>query len=271
MNVRIGGLSAASAIVAGCLLSGMPELAAGQFVMRVAQRSPAVSRRLLLQQVRVKPEMIDQFVYLQRNETVPALKKAGVPWREVYQTTSVGRTGLFAFLTEITSMKEFDGATPVERALGDGYAPYQRRLRAMIQESESSIIRTRPDLSMLPGAQLVPRLAVVTRIETQPGKHQQFESWVRSEYLDVVRKSNCRAFWVSQTLLGGSGTEYWSLTFGDSFAAFDESPMMQVLGSDGPDRLTTRTAGFVARVERWVARYRDDLSFALSSLPRDDE
>ena len=276
MRVGFGGLSAA-AIVVGSVLGATPGLVAalpgraGQFVERTPQPLPSSSQRLLLQLVRVKPDMIDRFVYLQRNETVPALKKSGVPWREVYQTTAVGRTGLFAVLTEIRSMEQVDDAAALARTLGDGYAEYQRRLRATIQESEASIIRTRPDLSLLPGNGPVPRLAVVTRLETVPGKHQQFESWVRSDYLDVLRKSNCRAFWVSQTLLGGSGSEYWSLAFGDSFAAFDQSPMMQVFGPGDTDRTAARTAEFVSRVERWIARYRDDLSFAQPPRARQDD
>jgi|GEM_PF-1598168 len=274
MRVGNGGLSAA-AIVAGCLLGAVPGLVTasagrrGQFVERAPQPLPSASQRLLLQLVRVKPEMIDRFVYVQRNETVPALKKSGVPWREVYQTTAVGRTGLFAVLTEIRDMEQVDDAAALERALGDGYVQYQRRLRETIQDSEASIIRTRPDLSLLPGDGVVPRLAVVTRLETAPGKHQQFESWLTSEYLAVVRRSNCRAFWVSQTLLGGAGSEYWSLAFGDSFAAFDQSPMMEVFGSGGHD--AARTAEFVSRVERWIARYRDDLSFAVPSRAREDD
>jgi hypothetical protein len=263
----------AAAILLGAapgLVAALPGKA-GQFVERTPQPLPAVSQRLLLQLVRVKPDMIDRFVFLQRNETVPALKKSGVPWREVYQTTAVGRTGLFAILTEITNMDQVDEAGALARTLGDGYAAYQRRLRATVQESEASILRTRPDLSFLPGNGLVPRLAVVTRLETVPGKHQQFEAWVKSEYLDALRKSNCRAFWLSQTLLGRAGSEYWSLAFGDSFAAFDQSPMTQVFGSGENDRTAARTAEFVTRVERWIARYRDDLSFAQAPRPRRDD
>jgi hypothetical protein len=277
MRVGFGGLSAAS-IVAGCLLgavpawvSALPGRGPGQFVERAPQPLPSESQRLLLQLVRVKPEMVDRFVYLQRNETVPALKKSGVPWREVYQTTAVGHTGLFAILTEIESLEQADDVASLARTLGDGHAQYQRRLRATIQESEASIIRTRPDLSLLPGDGIVPRLAVVTRLEAVPGKHRQFEAWIKSEYLDVVRKSNCRAFWVSQTLLGGAGSEYWSLTFGDSFAAFDQSPMMQVFESGSSDRVAAQTAQLISRVERWVARYRDDLSFAQPPRAREDD
>lgn len=220
-----------------------------------------IPRRLLLQQIRVKPEMIDAFVYLQRNETVPALKKAGVAWRDVYQTTAVGRTGLFAFITEISGLKELDETSPVERALGDGYSAYRGKLRAMIEESASSIIRTRPDLSMLGDPSVEPRLGVVARMEIHPGKSREFESWVKQQYLDIVRRSNCRAYWVSQTLLGGPANEYWSLTLGDSFAAFDQSPMMQVLGSDGAEKLTARTGAFISRVEQFIVRYRADMSF----------
>ena len=67
---------------------------------------------------------------------------------------------------------------------------------------------------------------------------------------------------VSQTIFGGNGNEYITLTMRDSFADLDKGPVIvQALGPEGAQKLTQKMpAGAVVQVERSIARFVPDLS-----------
>jgi hypothetical protein len=77
-----------------------------------------------------------------------------------------------------------------------------------------------------------------------------------------MQKAQVPAYWVSETVFGGAVGEYHTLTHADSFGTLGKgSPLTRVLGEDGTHALLSKLAGIVERADRWVARYRDDLSF----------
>ena len=83
---------------------------------------------MLVTEVRVKPEKITEWLALERNEVVPALKKAGVKRYTVFQTL-VGDTNEFVIVRPLPTFAEFNGAGPLEGALGDKAAALIAKLR----------------------------------------------------------------------------------------------------------------------------------------------
>ena len=88
----------------------------------------APTTRLLVTEVRVKPEKIAEWLALERNEVVPALKKAGVKRYTVFQTL-VGDTNEFVIVRPLPTFAEFNGGGPLEGALGDKAAALIAKLR----------------------------------------------------------------------------------------------------------------------------------------------
>ena len=94
------------------------------------QPTPAVQRSSV-NVVRVKPDMIDAWIDFQAKQTVPALKKAGVAQRDVYQA-AYGPQGEFRVVTPIGKFADRDNPSPIERALGAaGAKEYNDALRKM--------------------------------------------------------------------------------------------------------------------------------------------
>ena len=67
---------------------------------------------------------------------------------------------------------------------------------------------------------------------------------------------------VSQTIFGGDGNEYITLTMRDSFADLDNGPVLiQAIGPEAAQKLTQKMpAGAVVHLERSIARFVPELS-----------
>ena len=95
------------------------------------------------------------------------------------------------------------------------------------------------------------------------GHADQFEAYIKNDYLPVLKKGNVIGYGVSRTIFGGDANEYHTLQYFDSFGEIDKGPVIaRVLG--GPAQalaLTSKATPHVARMERTILRYSQDLSF----------
>ncbi len=66
----------------------------------------------------VTPDMLNDWIDLQKNEVVPALKKAGVRSRTIWRNAPFnGSAYEFVSVTPIDNMAQYDGESPLIRAL----------------------------------------------------------------------------------------------------------------------------------------------------------
>ena len=67
---------------------------------------------------------------------------------------------------------------------------------------------------------------------------------------------------VSQTIFGGNGNEYITLTMRDTFADLDKGPVLvQALGQEGAQKLMQKMpAGALVQLERSITRFVPELS-----------
>ena len=108
--------------------------------------------RLLVTQVRVKPANIDTWRTLEREQVVPALRKAGVKQYSVWETL-VGDQNEFVVVRLLPSFAEFNGPDLLEKALGARAAgALNARLRECIESSHSRIENSRDEFYLDPGA-----------------------------------------------------------------------------------------------------------------------
>ena len=215
--------------------------------------------------VNVKQDMLADFQNFMKTVTNPALRKGGQRWRDVWQqTAAAGSPYEFTIVSPVDNMAQFDGESALEKALGkDGFAAWQAKASSYVTSVHRYVIRTRPDLSYETKMTGPPKMAVVTTLSVAPGRGQDYENWVKNEYLPVVRRSKAVGYWVAETVFGGDANEYVTLTLRDNFADIDKGPIaVQVLGAEGARQLNQKMpAGAIARAERSIIRFVPELSF----------
>ena len=213
--------------------------------------------------VSVKPEMMIEFQNFMKNTTNPALKKGGLKSREVWQNTgAAGDVFEYVLVSPVAKLAEFDGPGALEKGLGaQGLAAWQTKAGSLVNSVRRFVIRTRPDLSFFARSTGTPKLAVVNFIRIAPNRNNDFENYLKNDFVPVMRQAGV-TYLVSQTIFGGNGNEYITLTMRDSFADLDKGPVLvQALGPEGAQKLMQKMpAGTVMNVERSIARFVPELS-----------
>jgi hypothetical protein len=214
--------------------------------------------------VSVKPEMMTEFQNYMKDTTNPALKKGGLKWRAVWQSTpAAGNAFEYILVAPMGTFAEFDGPSPIEKGLGaQGFAGWQAKAGSLVTSVRRFIVRTRPDLSFEAKRTGPPKLAVVTSVHVAPNRNNEFENYVKNDYLPVMKQAQV-SYQVSQSIFGGDANEYVTLTLRESFADLDKGPVVsQVLGAEGAQKLLQKLpAGTVTHLERSISRFIPELSF----------
>lgn len=242
--------------------SGQPEAQAPAKPQAAAK--PAPKREMIqVTVVKVKPDLLNEWLEFQKNETIPMLKKAGAIRRDAWQTGIFGEAGMYAFVVPIENFNQYDGDNPPLRALGaDGARAYAEKNRRFIVSSHTYADQTRPDLGYEVKMSGPPKLALLSNVRIAFGKGSDYEALVKSDVLPVMRRARL-GYVVSQTVLGGDINEFTTLIFYDTFADIGKGhPFDRILGADGSRQLTAKAVGIVTHVERSIVRYVPELSFA---------
>ncbi|MGH9968772.1 MAG: hypothetical protein ACREBG_13215 [Pyrinomonadaceae bacterium] len=228
------------------------------------------SELLVITQVIVKPEMMVEFQNFMKNTTNPALKKGGLKWRAVWQSTNyAGDAFEFVLVAPLEKFADFDGPSPLEKALGSqGFAQWTAKAGSLVKSVHRYIVRTRPDLGVM-SKPYAPKLAVVASVHVANGRNQDFENYIKNDLAPVMAKGGAN-YLVSQTIFGGDANAYTTLTLRDNFAEIDKGPVpIQVLGPEGAQRLFDKLpAGTVTHLERSIMRFVPELSFMPAEMPK---
>ena len=228
-----------------------------------AEASPAAPQWSSVSVIRVKPDMTNEWIDLNKNTIIPALKKAGVKERSCFTTAQFGESFEYVFITPIETLAQFDGESPLRKALGEqGYQSYLEKARRMVTSVHTFADEPRMDLSYVGKLTGPPNLAVVAAITVVPGRTEEFENLVKTVVLPAVKKGEAKGYFVSQTMLGGDISAYTTVTMYDSFADMGKgSPLVKGMGAAGYASFLRKTAGIVVKAERAVYRYNAELSF----------
>jgi hypothetical protein len=243
-------------------VSGQPEATAPAKPQTAAK--PAPKREMIqVTVVKVKPDLLNEWLEFQKNETIPMLKTAGAIRRDAWQAGIFGESGMYAFVVPIENFNQYDGDNPPLRALGaEGARAYAEKNRRFIVSSHTYADQTRPDLGYEVKMSGPPKLALLSNVQIALGKGSDYEALVKADVLPVMRKARL-GYAVSQTVLGGDINGFTTLIFYDTFADIGKGhPFDRILGADGSRQLTAKAVGIVTRVERSIIRYVPELSFA---------
>lgn len=264
LAVRVSLLCLCAIAVAGARIGAIqPNPAPKTPAKAQSAAEPAKGEMLQIAVLKIKSDFVTEWLAFQKNETIPMLKKAGIPRRDAWQTAVFGEGSMYAFVTPIENFAQYDGDAPAVRALGaEGAQAYAEKNRRFIESTRVYAEQTRPDLSNDVKMTAPPKLALLSDVQIALGKVPAYEALVKSDVLPVMRKANL-PYVVSQTILGGDVSSFTTLIFYDSFAEIGKGhPFQRILGAEGERQLTAKAAGIVTHVERNIIRYVPELSFA---------
>ena len=247
----------------GLGILGLTALAA--VMAPTAQTQAPPSRLLALNIYKIKPEMQNAYIELQKSIVIPALQKSGQTWRDAWRTGVLREAYEFAYVSEIQGFERYDSPPPISKALGEaGYADYLAKVRPMIVSQNIYAIRTRPDLSYMADGVAQPKLAILTTVDVYANKLPDFETYIKTEWVPALKKGGGKSYAVSQVLYGGVGAQYLTLVGIDNYAELGKGhPVNRALGDDGLMKMMAKSGGFAQRIERRMVRLDPDLSFAV--------
>ena len=235
---------------------------AGLSASPVLSQAPPAPELLALNVVTVKPDMLRAYVDLQKSEIIPALQKGGQMSRGTWRTATFGDPFMFAHVSPIRGFDQYDGQSPMVKALGqEGYQALLAKLRPMITSQKMYALRTRPDLSYHADGAAEQPMAILTVVHVQPTKLLDFETFIKGEWIPALKKGGGKGYSVVQVLYGGGTTEFHTLVGIDKYADLASHPVTKALGEDGLTKLMAKSGGFASSIERNVIRLDPELSF----------
>ena len=220
-------------------------------------------QRITVVVTHVKPDMISTYEDLIKNVANPALKKAGVPWRETWATAS-GQGFTRISVTPLANYAELDQPNPLQRALGaDGVASYNAKLRPTIESTHTYAETVRQDLSILSNSSTPPAFAVVQTFQVAAGKGDEFTSSMTSDYLPNYKKAGVKDFWVYATNFGAPGGQIVTVRPIAKYAELDQPGLLNRAGlsADAAAKIGARRAAVSTVIDNEIARFVADLSF----------
>jgi len=236
----------------------------------VAQQAPP-PQRIMVTVTQIKPEMVQAYQSLIRDEGIPAYKKAGTPWRNVFANVPFSGTGFtYTTVTPITSYAQFDTLEgPIVRALGaDAAAKYNARLRAMILHQESTAATLQQNLSIVSNSSTPAPFVVVQTLQPLPGRGLEYNAIIEKEYLPLYKKAGITDFWF---YINNFGTVQSALTVRPigKLAELDQpNPLGQAaikaLGAEAAQKLNQRRDALLRTIgPTEVQRFMPDMSFGM--------
>jgi hypothetical protein len=231
--------------------------------LSLAQQSASATTRYQVTVVRIKPDMLNEWIDLQKNEVIPAQKKAGVKQRTVLQT-SVGTSFEYTILTPFPNWDAADGPGALNRALGpDGAARLNAKIRKCIDFQRTYMSNRVNDLTIDGGAAPVSRITVRRAL---PGKQQEYLEFIKTDLLPGYKKAKADGKIAGYSAwTRGVGAPAGEIALNIDYNKFAEmdagDPLVLALGQAAVTKLNAKRDTLSTAVQTNVRRRVTDLSF----------
>lgn len=225
--------------------------------------TPPATTRYQVTVVRVKPDMLNEWIDLQKNEVIPAQKKGGVKERTVLQT-AIGNAFEYTILTPFPSFEALDAPPVNVRVLGaEGAARLGEKIRKCVDFQRSYLVNRVDDLAIPQGDAIASRMTVV---RPAPGKMQDYLSHLRADVLPAMKKAKAdgkiAGYSVSTRGVGAQAGEASTTTYYNKFADMEGgNPVIMALGAAAAAPITAKGAALATGVQTIIRRRVADLSF----------
>ncbi len=227
--------------------------------------------RIRIQTAHVKPDMVDTYQDLIKNDVIPALKKVGTPsWRWTFTSGIVGQGFTYAAVTPVTNYAQFDQQGQLPQAIGPAAAAtLGAKFRQTVVSTESYIDTMRQDLSILSNSGTPPSLVVIQVLQIRPGKNNEFTDVIKNDWLPLYKKVGWKDVWYYNRTFGGPPAVSQIRLIG-KYAELDEPGLFQKAGltQDQIQALLMRRNAVASVVGNEILRYVPELSFGMPTPPK---
>jgi hypothetical protein len=265
---RHWGLVAAAALVLGVMsvtdvATQTPASSKPTQAPSATAAPPAAPTFIRLTIVEIRPDMMSDYVALQKSETIPALQKAGIAWRNAWRTGAFGTNFTVAYLAPLGSFAALDEPNPLLKSMGEeAYRAYLDKMAKLITASRTYALRDRPDLGLKTEGAPMAKLGVLASVEVVPGRAPEWETILKNDWTPALKKAGVANYGVSQVVFGGSASQYYTFTPLENYAQLDKGhPITQSIGEAGMNKIMAKMGPSTRSVERFIIRYDDELSF----------
>jgi len=234
-----------------------------------AQQPPPA--RVMLIFTQVKLGMGADYRKLQQAEVVPALKKAGLPWRWVYASGPLsGGGGTFVSAQPIANFAQFDGGqSPLQRGLGAGFAQYAAKVQPMVVSQRQVVQTLVQDASLQSFSSTPPPLIRVTDFVLVPGKGGDFATLTREQYLPAAKKAGVTDYLVFVTNYGGLINSRSTVEYLSKFADLDAgNPVARAMGPEAFQKFNQQRAALITSNESAVFSFVPEASYGAPAPPK---
>ena len=248
------------------LRAGSVALVLAASTLCLAQSTPPPTTRFIVTLTQVKPDMLTEWLDLQKNEVNPAYKKAGISSCNV-AVPVFGNTYEYLSIVPLDNYGVLDGGPILQRALGpEAGARLTAKLRKCINGARTYISTRQDDLSILADPKAPPLVSVTIRRRIVPGKAEENRNYIKNELLPVYKKAMAEGkiagYQVSTRGLGATLGEITTTTFLSKFADLEGgTALVKILGPAGAAKLNAKAVGLSTVVETVARRRVADLSF----------
>ena len=246
-------------------------IAAGEQVLTQSQpAAQAPPARTRVQTVQVKPEMVGAWLELHRTEAIPALKKAGVPWRWAFSNGGpVGPGFTYTIVTPVANFAQFDLGPSLRRGMTpEAYARFQEKERTMLVSTSATVQTLVQSASIVSGSSTPPPIALVTTIQLLPGRGQEFAAITASDFVPAMKKAGATDYWVFATNFGGPPGQRTIVRPLSKWADLDsQNPMARALGAEAAQKLNQKRVQLTSSAVTTVVSFVPELSFGAPPPP----
>ncbi len=180
--------------------------------------------------VKVKPEMVQEWREIEKNEIMPAYKKANVPAYDVWQTSLFGDAYEYNIVVTVPKFEQFDGDSPFVKTM----KPEDRvrlgyRLAKCIVSSHSSALLMQAGTSVIKEGAAMPDLIMVSQIQLQPKNVNAYLSYLKEEIKPVMQKAGVDWWLVYRDIFGAERTQITTVRSMKNWAEIDAGPVTRRL------------------------------------------
>jgi len=226
----------------------------------LAQGSPQKVRFAV---IKVKPDMGGESRDMVAAVTA-AYKKAGVPWRHVWEPGGFGDGTKVLTVVPMVKKSDWD-SLPFISAMGEAeFQQYAAKASKTFTSVEYSVELSRPEISIDSGT--IPPFILLATVTVAYGKEGAWESKTRTEVLPALKKAGVKEYWVTRNMYGGESTSTYTIATGiSSLADLEEgSAVQRAMGPEAYQRFRESLIGIVTSVKLEAFRYASELSYTAS-------
>jgi hypothetical protein len=205
--------------------------------------------------------MTTEWLDLQKNAVVPALKKAGVKTRTVYASGVFGEAFTYMLVVPMNEFAEFDTAENQAQALGlVADAKIAERLR-IVSSARPVFSAARCRTSAIRATPRSQPSSVFLRLRIVPGKMEAYVNLYKREVLPRLKKADSKVSVASRPL----GRDGYDLTFEarmTKFSDLDAPPaLVRAFGPETIAKALAKLNPLATLMENTILVRQSDLSF----------